>query len=285
MSIKLKIGRIDKKKIIGIIISAAIIALDFIFLIGDKLFYFVLGIGVIIGFLPFMISIVIESNKEKENNEMFLEFSRNLVESVKAGTPISKSIINVQDKYYGSLTPNIKKLGNQISIGIPVKEALSTFAMDVNSPSITRAVMLISEAEKAGGEIEKILESVAKSVSEMETLKKERRAAIYSLVVQGYIIFLIFIIIMLVLQFKILPMTAGFANLGGGLEGITSSAGAGISIERLSLPFLYLLIAQGLFAGLVIGKLAEGSIKAGLKHSFIMVILAYLITTGARAFL
>jgi len=277
--------RINKKQVIGIIIALAIISLDFIFLRQDKIFYFVLGIGVVIGVLPFMISIILESNKEKEDNEMFLEFSRNLVESVKAGTPISKSIVNVQDKYYGSLTPHIRKLGNQISLGIPVKEALNTFAQDINSQAITRAVMLISEAEKAGGEIEKILESVAKSVAEMETLKKERRAAIYSLVVQGYIIFLIFIVIMLILQFKILPMTASFGDLQGAeLMGVETQ-GASLSVEQMSSPFLYLLIAQGLFAGLVIGKLAEGSIKAGIKHSFILVILAYLITTGARVFL
>jgi len=216
---------------------------------------------------------------------MFLEFSRNLVESVKAGTPISRSIINVQGKYYGALTPYIRKLGNQISIGIPVKDALKTFAYDVNSPSITRAVMLISEAEKAGGEIEKILSSVAKSVSEIETLKKERRAAIYNLVVQGYIIFFIFIVIMLVLQFKILPMTADLGNMQKSEFGFGGSTANAMTPEEMASPFLYLLLTQGLFAGLVIGKLAEGSLKAGIKHSFIMMVMAYLITTGASAFM
>lgn len=280
----MRLPNLDKKQIAGIIAAVITLAVDLIFLRNDKIFYFILGIGVVLGVLPFIISLILESKKEKENNEMFLEFSRNLVESVKAGTPISKSIINVQNKYYGSLTPHIKKLANQIFLGIPIREALNTFSLDVNSPTITRAVMLISEAEKAGGEIEKILDSVAKSVSETETLKKERRAAIYSLVVQGYIIFLIFIVIMLILQFKILPLTASFSNLPGGGFGDINIKGADLSTQELSNPFLYLLIAQGLFAGLVIGKLAEGSIKAGIKHSFIMIILAYLITTGARAF-
>lgn len=274
-----------KKQIIGIIAAVAIILVDIIFLRSDKIFYFILGIGAVAGVLPFVISIIYESNREKENNEMFLEFARNLVESVKAGTPISKSIVNMQGKDYGTLTDYVKKLGNQISIGIPVKEALNTFALDVNSPTVTRAVMLISEAEKAGGDIDKILESVAKSVSEVETLKKERRAAIYSLVVQGYIIFMIFIVIMLILQFKILPLTASFGSFSGGFgAGIGEQSRTAVSTQEMSSPFLYLLLAQGLFAGLVIGKLAEGSIKSGIKHSFIMMIMAYLITTGARVF-
>jgi hypothetical protein len=51
---------------------------------------------------------------------------------------------------------------------------------------------------------------------------------------------------------------------------------------NFSRPFLYLLVTQGFFAGLVIGKISEGSAKAGLKHSFIMATAAFLISTGAR---
>jgi flagellar protein FlaJ len=34
-------------------------------------------------------------------------------------------------------------------------------------------------------------------------------------------------------------------------------------------------IVQGFFGGLVAGKMGEGSISAGLKHSLIMMILGY----------
>lgn len=275
---------IGKKHLLGIIAAVIILALAIVLFRNEKIFYFIIGISAVVASLPFVISMIFESKKEKENNEMFLEFSRNLVESVKAGTPISKSIVNVKNKYYGSLTPNIHKLANQISLGIPVKQALQNFSYDVDSKTITRAIMLISEAEKAGGEIEKILDSVAKSISEIEKLKKERRATIYGLVVQGYIIFFIFIVIMLVLEFRILPMTSEVGSMSSSDLGIGIS-GVGFSAEDLSRPFLYLLLVQGLFVGLTIGKLAEGSIKAGIKHSFIMMVLAFLITTGVRALL
>jgi flagellar protein FlaJ len=55
-----------------------------------------------------------------------------------------------------------------------------------------------------------------------------------------------------------------------------------MSVTNLSSQFLYLLIAQGFFTGLVIGKLGEGTIKAGLKHSFILVIASFIIATGAK---
>lgn len=271
----------DKKTIIGIIAAAVTIIIDLVFFRGEKIFWFIIGIAAIAGFLPFVVNTALESKKERENDEMFLEFSRNLVESVKAGTPISKSILNIRKKNYGSLTPNIEKLANQISIGISVKEAFENFADDVGSKTISRAINLISQAEKAGGNIGSILDSVTKSIAETEKLRKERKATIYNLVVQGYIIFLVFIVIMLVMQFKILGMTAGLASTGD-IGGLSISP---VSPEEMARPFLFLLVVQGFFAGLTIGKLAEGSIKAGIKHSFILSIIAILASTGASAFL
>jgi len=290
--------KLNKPQIIGIAVALFIIILSAIFLLGTEIFWFLLGIAFVIAGLPFFISLILESNLTREKEAMFLEFSRNLVESVKAGTPISKSILNIRKKDYGGLNPYINKLANQISLGIPVKIALETFARDTRSKTISRAVTIIGESEKAGGQIGDILESVSKSVAQVETLRKERRAAMYTLVVQGYIIFLIFIIIMLVMQFKILPIASGLGagfegeatgvieTVGGGLGGIISGGGGPTATpEELSRPFFWLLIVQGFFAGLVIGKLSEGKVKAGLKHSFILVVLAVLISTGANVFL
>lgn len=279
------------------IISAAIIAIaDIIYFIGKKdtnLFLFLLGMAFGILFLPFIIGIIVENRKDEEKVEMFLEFSRNLAESVAIGTPISKSIVNMKHKNYGSLTLHVEKLANQITIGIPVGRALENFSYDIGSSVISRSIALIREAERAGGEIDYILESVAKSIAEVNKLKKERRAAISSIVAQGYIIFFIFIGIMLVMQFKIIPLTANIGVVGQlGISEITSKDfgetkidAEGFASQSLARPFLYLLLAQGILAGLTIGKLAEGSVKAGMKHSFIMSAAAFLISSGANLFL
>lgn len=288
------IPKLNKLQLIGLAISLLILLIDLILLWGKDIFYFLLGIAVFIGGLPFFISLIIESRVILEKDEMFLEFARNLVESVKAGTPISKSILNIKNKDYGVLNPYIAKLSNQISLGIPIKTSLDTFARDVKSSTISRAVIIISESEKAGGQIEEILESVVKSVSQAEILKKERKAAIYTLVVQGYIIFLVFIIIMLVMQFKILPIATSLGDVSKGTSeyslessfaGILGGGGPAASPEELAAPFLWLLLVQGFFTGIVIGKLSEGSLKSGLKHSFVLVMLSLLINTGANFFL
>lgn len=277
--------RLRKTHWIGIIFSLLIFIADVIFFRTDSFFYFLIGIGIVVLVLPFLASLIIENKSEEEKNERFLEFARNLAENVKGGTPIGQSIMNMSTKNFGSLTPHIQKLANQISIGIPISQALETFAEDIGSYNVRRAITLIREAENSGGKIDQILDSVANSIYQLEKLKKERKAAVSNLIVQGYVIFFIFIGIMLVMQFKILPLTADVGSVGS-LNGISSigSNGGSQDIDALTRPFLILLIIQGIFSGLAIGKLAEGNVKAGLKHSFIMSITAFLVTTGAKAF-
>lgn len=282
--------RINRTEIIGIAIAIVIIILDSIFLYGSDLFYFILGISFMIAGIPFFFFLVFESNSNLEKEAMFIEFARNLVENVRAGTPISKAILNVKSKDYGDLNPYVNKLANQISVGIPIKTALDIFARDLNNTVISRAISIISESEKAGGQIEDILEAVVVSVSQIEKLKKERRSAMYTLVVQGYIIFLIFLVIMIVMEFKILPIATSFnegfnkETISGlsGLEGMGFGGGPVATPEQLTKPFLWMLIIQGLFTGLVIGKLAEGEVKLGIKHSFVLMVLAILINTGSK---
>jgi len=271
------------------IASGLVLIIISLFFRTTQFFFFIFGVGIIVGISPFVFSVINENRVETEKEEMFLEFARDLVESVKSGTPINKSIINSKDKPYGPLSPNIKKLANQISIGIPLKYTLQTFSDDVHNRTISRALTLIGQAEKAGGDIGRILESVASAVSMSDKLSKERKSSAYTLVVQGYVIFFIFIIIILVMQYKIIPLISSFntGGLGTGLGSVlgtptVSNSSGNINTAELSNSFLYLILVQGFFSGLTIGKLSEGNIRAGIKHSFTLVIFSFLITTGAN---
>jgi archaeal flagellar protein FlaJ len=286
---------IKKMHWLGIVAFIILVTVDityFLFQDNLNLFLFLLGLSIGILVFPFVVGVVLDNRKEREMTEMFLEFSRNLAESVSTGTPISKSIVNVRGRNYGELTPHVNKLANQISLGVPVGNSLETFSKDVGSSVISRAVGLIREAERAGGEIDYILSSVARSIAEVDKLRKERRASVSSLIVQGYIIFFIFIGIMLVMQFHILPLV-GNAGIFGQFDFqdpstlLDNGAGSdsGFDVNELARPFLFLLLAQGILVGLTIGKLAEGNIKSGFKHSFILAISAFLISSGANLFI
>jgi len=84
---------------------------------------------------------------------------------------------------------------------------------------------------------------------------------------------------MIVLQYQILPMASGLAEPG------ISTAVKPVSPDELTMPMFALLLVQSFFTGLVIGKVSEGSFKDGIKHSFILVVLALLISGISKVFL
>ena len=267
--------------LLGLGLGLVVILASLIFLRDSRFYLLILGVGVLGAVVPFVLTTIQETRVATEKEEMFLEFARNLVESVKTGTPISKSIINMKEKSFGVLGPHVDKLANQIYLGIPLNRALRIFAKDVQNKSISRSLTLIGQAERAGGDIGQILESVAEAVNTSDKIKKERRAAISTLVTQGYIIFFVFMIIVLIMQFQILPMVSGIANVGDLGVG---SAGEIIDPEEIANAFLYLLLIQGFFTGLTIGRLSEGNVKAGIKHSFALIFLAFIVSAGANTF-
>ena len=83
------------------------------------------------------------------------------------------------------------------------------------------------------------------------------------------------------MQFRIIPMIAGISGVGGALGG---GGGEPIDQAEISNAFLYLLLIQGFFSGLIIGKLSENNIKAGVRHSFFLMIMSFLASAGANIF-
>jgi len=113
---------LKKFHLIGIIGALIILVVDIIFFRNDPLFYFLFGIAIVILLLPFVVNVIAEGKVARDKDERFLEFARNLAESVKTGTPIGKSILNMRTRNFGVLTPHVEKLANQISLGIPKRK-------------------------------------------------------------------------------------------------------------------------------------------------------------------
>jgi archaeal flagellar protein FlaJ len=283
MKFKLKIGHY-----VGIVIGILTLIFSFIIFypINSPFLKPFIAVGVAIILIPFWIEVLKENSKQREIEEKFLEFVRSITGNVRAGTPIPKSIIEAASSNYGALSPFIKKLSFQIEWGIPFKEALSRFATNTGNKVIRRAVSIITEAEKSGGNIQDVLEGVTSSVVQIEKINNERRTNAFSQLIQGYLVFFIFIGIMVVLQIFLLPQLAdvsgdvfsGLASQGGKLAETGDAEIISVNFENI---FIFLILVQGLFAGLMIGKFADGSIRYGVKHSFILMLIGYIIFTVA----
>jgi len=256
---------------VEILISCIAVAGDVYLFWGKRPFWPVAIIILSFGWLHFWIDFFAENKRQKEIELKFVEFTRTLVESVKSGVSIPQSIRNIAQKDFGALTPHLQKLAHQIEWGIPTRKALIIFSTDTNNRVIKRSISILVEAEQSGGDISDVLESVVESVINIKKMREERKASIYSQVVQGYIVYFIFIIIMLVLQIWLFPKL-GNLSIGGATPGDFN----------LNPTFFGLIMIQGLFAGIMIGKFSEGTIKQGLLHSIILATTAALIITTVK---
>lgn len=279
--------------IVGILIGLFILAINFLLLFSfsepigptSRFFYPLIIIAISVGWAHFWVDVLKEIKRQKRIEVMFLQFVRNLQTAVKSGISIPAAIIQASKKPYSELDPFIKKLANQIQLGIPIHTALMTFAKNTGNKTIRRIITIVIEAEASGGEISTVLEAVTESLSSVKKLKEEQKSAVFSQIIQGYVVYFIFIIIMLMLQLKLFPK---LTELGGGgqdllgstaLGSIASGAGAAVNLDQV---FFLLVLIQGFFAGIMIGKFSGGTIKQGLLHSLVLVIVAALVVTTAK---
>lgn len=217
----------------------------------------------------------------KEIEERFPDFLRDVTEGLRGGMTLPLSIKYASNNNYGSLNKYVKRLVAQITWGVPFETSLHQFSQNLKSPTISRAVSTIIEAHRSGGNIAEALEAVGKSSVEIEKLRSERASRISSQMMSGYVIFFIFIAIMAGMREFLLPALSWGAVTSSGEE-IMEASKTAINVEVYGTMFSHLAIIQGIFSGIVIGKLSEGTISAGAKHAAILAFVGYLALVGAH---
>ncbi len=298
--VKLKFGR---KHQVAVALSLFIILFDFFALRSSVLFVPVIAIAITVGWLPFWLGVFAENRRQKELESRFPDFVRNFTGAIKSGMPAAASVIQVADTDYGALTPYVKKLANQIEWAIPFHKAFMNFGKETENPVIRRAIATMIQAEQAGGNIEDVLTSITDSLIQIKKIKEERKAGIHAQVMQNYIIFFVFLGIMILIQNLLIPYMMDFGSAQDSGLGIGGQASGGINLEAsldFSSPasfigslggwivslrgvFLLMSLIQGFFAGVVLGKLAEGDLSSGLKHSLIMMTIAFITISFAQS--
>ncbi len=206
----------------------------------------------------------------KEVEMRFPDFIRDITDSIMAGMTLPHAIKNTAKNNYGALTPFTRRMAIQVDWGVPFETILREFAKKVDSPVMKRTISTIIETHRGGGNIAQVLKAVSESIVEINKIKKERATHIYAQMITGYTIFFVFLGVMIGLQRFLIPSLGWVGSSGSGMVG--SNMIAGLDYKNV---FMWLIIIQGFFSGLAIGKMSEGSVIEGLKHSFVLVVIGY----------
>ncbi len=214
-----------------------------------------------------------EYRRERAIDKQLPYLLREIADAQKIGMSLPRAIQEAAKRDYGPITEPLRKLASKISWGIPFQKAMRKFMIVVDTPLSRRANILILEAERAGGDLEKIFEAAERHTQEILNVEEERIGAIRPYLYIVYIAFFVLLGVIIVLfQSFFVPFSQKSISLGIGTDLGTIS----IPIGPFTILFMYFVAIEGFFSGLVAGKMASGTIKHGLLHSAIMMITGYI---------
>lgn len=211
--------------------------------------------------IPLMYRYTIFS-KIKKIESLFPKFLSDVTTNIRSGMTLPQAIRTTTNNNYDVLTPYVSEINAKISWGIPFDVVLNDFAERIGSESMKRTVQTIIEAHRSGGTIDTVLEAVVDSLQELERIKKERYASVYSQMINGYLIYVVFLGVMVGLSAFLVP-TFQLQEVQSDLSAIFQEM------------FRNLIVIQGFFAGIAIGKMAEGTVIAGVKHALVLTVFGY----------
>jgi len=254
--------------VIPLVISLSLLFYSTLFYFGKDLYDDLLLFSFLIGSLPYTTYRYFEFRRIKRYEEIFPDFLADVSSSVNSGMSIPQAISICARRDYGILTEEIKKIDRLITWGIPFEEVLRRFAYYVKSPFIEKFVYLIIEANRSGGDIREILDSASRNSKQLKEIERELKGNLAPYTVIMYMIYGLFLAMTVMIYYAfLLPMSK---IEGGGII-------YGISLEGYRTLFFRLLMLEGFFNGLIMGKIIDGKVISGLKHSIVMVIVSYIV--------
>jgi pilus assembly protein TadC len=263
--------------LLGIFAAIPLAIVNFIFFINSTTTFYVLNfLAVLVAALPLLLVLYLKHRRIKNLEENFTTFLRDFTEAVRGGMTIPFALKHISRNDYGPLSRYVKKMAAQLEWGIPLHIALTKFSEECESKLISRTISAVVESHAYGGSLTDVMEALSATVIEVEKLRAERRLFMQSQMTTGYIIFFVFLGVMVGLEKFLIPSLIGVTTEAPVIPG-TSKISPELMETEYKIVFRNLIILQGIFAGLTVGKMAEGEIVAGIKHAVFLVLVGLLV--------
>ena len=191
---------------------------------------------------------------------------RSIVQAQKSGMTLPQALEEASKRQYGAMTKELQKMVAQMSWGVSFEDALQSLGKRIDTALMRQTIPLILEAQRSGGQVEKVFEPLEKFVQTTLTFDEERKTQTRPYLAIIYVAFFVFLftIIMLFKSFFVDIVDFELTQF----ELMSPSEARSI--------FFHMNAIQAFFGGLVAGKMGEGTVGGGLKHSVILLTCGYL---------
>lgn len=263
--------------------ALAVVTFFEVFLFTDKaLFALFGGAGAFAAFqaAPYLFLSVIADRRAVEVDKILPDALQLMAANIRAGMTTDRAIWLSARPEFGPLETEIKRVSSKVLGGEPMSKALNQMNKHVDSSLLDRAVKLMIEGIRSGGEMATLLEETASDIRTAQNMKRKVKSNVtmYSMFIIFASVFgapLLFAISLYFIEVttelwgaQMSQVSEGFSSSIGG--GIISMEGPQVAPAELRLFAIAAIVVTTFFGGLIIGLIQEGKATRGLKYSPLM---------------
>ncbi|HXW37827.1 MAG TPA: type II secretion system F family protein, partial [Nitrososphaerales archaeon] len=242
-------------------------------------FDLILVAALLVALTPFSVDTYRAERRRRKNEADFADFLFEMSELIRGGIDPVKAVNTLAEGDLGTVTQQVRVASKQMQLGYTFEQAMRNLATSLNSALITRYVDLVIQASYSGGGVSNLIQRASADMSTFIALEGEKRAGLAQYTMILYVGQFVLVALAAILVIQFVPELSGISALTSGtVTGgfLSNSDIANVPLER---DLFFLCVINGLLGGLVIGKISEGKIKHGIKHSLVLVLIAFLAWT------
>lgn len=256
-------------------VSIALVTGTNVWFLGQEDWIHPFSAGLLFGLGPYGFLLAARQRKVLAMEDRFPDLLRDLAASHRGGLTLPASISIAARGDYGALTPEVQRMASQLSWNVGFQEALTEFQTRVNTPLVVRAVNLILQADRSGASTVRVLLAASRDVREIKKLENERRVqmSLYTIIV--YIAFFVLLGVIAAMYSQFIPevLKASEQTEGQDVPFLQNTP----TLVEFQLFYFLTAMVQAVGDGFVAGALGSGSPILGLRHSFIMTAITWIL--------
>jgi len=263
-----KVENCEKRIAWTVSLALAVIVLitAFMRLSGLPIFDEYVVLAIVIALFPAAVLDYVDYRWRRSIDEHLPDLFRAIVQAEKTGMTLTQAVEEAAKRRYGPLTAELRRMVAHMSWGKSFEDVFQSFSERVSTSLTRRSVPLVVEASRSGGHVEKVFEPMGKFVQSTLMAEKERQAQTRPYIAIVYVAFFVFL-------FTVIMLFKTFFVQMSELPALNSTLLSNAEARQL---FFHMSFIQALFGGLVAGKMGEGTMSGGLKHSVILLVAGYI---------
>ncbi|MDP2666428.1 MAG: type II secretion system F family protein [Candidatus Diapherotrites archaeon] len=213
-----------------------------------------------------------------------------IASNIKSGLTTERALLVSARPEFGPLETELKRVSTRILSGMPVEKAILEIPRHIKSTLVERTVWLLARGISSGGEIADLLLQLSRNLRTQLALQSEARASIsiylilifFSAAFGGPALYAVssFIVQVMASQISSTPQVdpgvlAQAGSRFSGLSGFISGQGEIVDPQFIVLFAQIMLFVGGIFASLILGAIATGREKDGVKYIPVVLLFSF----------